>query len=380
MDLVHERAVGLDISKGDAKVAIRAPGKRAGTFSTEVTTWGSTTNQILALRDMRLAAKVTTVVMQATSDYWKPFYYLMEGALPVMMVNAKSARNIPGRKADVSDAACLAQLGAHGLLRACFVPPEPIRKLRDMTRARTIAVQDRTREAQWLEKFLESTGIKLSDSVSNLMGASSRAMLSALIGGERDPQKLADLAKGVMRKRISELVEALMGRFQDHRAFIRAMDLARTDSLTQWVNKLTTRIDEAMEPFQTAREFLATIPGVSIVVADVIIAETGADMARFETPGRLASWAGLQRIRRPGQVHQDPPREPLPQRCAGHRRTVHCTPPQEQLPRGPLQETHRAPRQNESHRPPPSPRLQHHPEQPGGSLTHLTFVLGGVDQ
>ena len=196
MDLVHERAAGLDISKGDAKVAIRAPGKRAGTFHTEVTTWGSTTNQILALRDMLLAAKVTTVVMEATSDYWKPFYYLLEDVLPVMLVNAKAARNIPGRKTDVSDAAWLAQLGAHGLLRPCFVPPPPIRILRDLTRARTIATQDRTREVQRLEKFLESTGIKLSDYVSDLMGVSSRAMLEALINGERDPQVLANLAKG----------------------------------------------------------------------------------------------------------------------------------------------------------------------------------------
>jgi len=160
VDLVHERAAGIDISKGDAKVAIRSPGKRAGTFSTEVTTWGSTTNQILALRDMLVAAKVTTVVMEATSDYWKPFYYLMEDLLPVMLVNAKAARNIPGRKTDVSDASWLAQLGAHGLLRPCFVPPQPIRVLRDLTRARTIATQDRTREVQRLEKFLESTGLK----------------------------------------------------------------------------------------------------------------------------------------------------------------------------------------------------------------------------
>lgn len=293
MDLVHERAAGIDISKGDAKVAIRVPGKRAGTFSTTVKTWGSTTNQILALRDMLVEARVTTVIMESTSDYWKPFYYLFEDVLPVVLVNAKGARNIPGRKTDVSDAAWLAQLGAHGLLRASFVPPEPIRKLRDLTRARTIAVQDRTREGQRLEKFMESTGIKLSDSVSDLMGASSRDMLAALINGERDPQKLADLARGVMRKRIPELVEALTGRFGEHHGFICAMHLDRIDSLTDWVDKLTARIDEAMEPFRIAREFLATIPGVSTLVADVIIAETGADMSHFETPGRLATWAGV---------------------------------------------------------------------------------------
>lgn len=293
MDLVHERAAGLDISKGDAKVAIRAPGKRAGTFHTEVTTWGSTTNQILALREMLVAAKVTTVVMEATSDYWKPFYYLLEDALPVMLVNARTARNIPGRKTDVSDSAWLAQLGAHGLLRPCFVPPKPIRILRDLTRARTIATQDRTREVQRLEKFLESTDIKLSDYVSNLMGMSSRAMLTALINGERDPQVLANLAIGRMRPRIPELIEALTGRFEDHHAFICTMHLDRVDSITNWVDALTVRIDEAMEPYRVAREFLGTIPGVSVLVADVIIAETGADMSSFETPGRLASWAGV---------------------------------------------------------------------------------------
>ena len=293
MELIHERAAGIDISKRDAKVAIRTPGKRSGTFTTDVTTWGATTNQILALRDMLLAERVTTVVMEATSDYWKPFYYLFEDALPVMLVNAKAARNIPGRKTDVSDAVWLAQLGAHGLLRPCFVPPEPIRELRDLTRARTIATQDRTRETQRLEKFLESTGIKLSASVSDLLGVSARAMLDALIDGERDPAVLADLAKGTMRRRIPELVEALTGRFKEHHAFICRMHLDRIDSITTWINRLTGKIEEAMAPFQVAREFLTTIPGVSTLVADVIIAETGADMSRFETPGRLASWSGL---------------------------------------------------------------------------------------
>ncbi len=139
MDVVHERAAGIDISKRDAKVAIRVPGERAGTFTTSVTTWGATMSQVLELIDFLTAEQVTTVVMEATSDYWKPFYDLMEDALPVMLVNAKQARNIPGRKTDVSDAAWLAQLAAHGLLRASLVPPEPVRQLRDLTRARTLA-------------------------------------------------------------------------------------------------------------------------------------------------------------------------------------------------------------------------------------------------
>ena len=164
MDIVHERSVGMDISKRDAKVCIRVPGKRRGQFTSTVTTWGSTTNQILELRKFLEEQNVTVVVMEATSDYWKPFYYLLEESLPVMLVNARHARNLPGRKTDVSDAAWLAQLGAHGLLRASFVPPGPVRELRDLTRARAVTVQDRTRELHRLEKFLESTGIKLSGS------------------------------------------------------------------------------------------------------------------------------------------------------------------------------------------------------------------------
>jgi transposase len=293
MDIVHDRAVGMDISKRDAKVCLRVPGARAGTYTSTVTTWGATTRQILELRDFLEHEHVTTVVMEATSDYWKPFFYLLEETLPVMLVNAKAARNIPGRKTDVSDAAWLAQLAAHGLLRASFVPPEPIRELRDLTRARSIATRDRTREIQRLEKFLEGSGIKLSSVVTDLTGVSSRAMLEALINGERNPEILAGLAKGTLRSKIPELVDALTGRFKAHHAFMARLHLDQIDAQSRIIDALTARIEEAMTPFRAAREFLATIPGVSFKVADVIIAETGADMARFETPGRLASWTGV---------------------------------------------------------------------------------------
>ncbi|HSU47009.1 MAG TPA: IS110 family transposase [Arthrobacter sp.] len=293
MDIVHDRAVGMDISKRDAKVCLRVPGQRAGTFSSTVTTWGATTQQILALRDFLEQEHVTTVVMEATSDYWKPFFYLMEETLPVMLVNAKSARNIPGRKTDVSDAAWLAQLAAHGLLRASFIPPEPVRELRDLTRARAIATRDRSREIQRLEKFLEGSGIKLSSVVSDLTGVSSRAMLEALVRGERDPQVLAGLAKGTLKSKVPELVDALTGRFREHHAFMVRLHLDQIDAQTRILDELTERIEAAMAPFRTIREFLATIPGVSLRTAEVIVAETGADMSVFETPGRLASWAGV---------------------------------------------------------------------------------------
>ena len=187
----------------------------------------------------------------------------------------------------------LAQLGAFGLLRASFVPPEPVRDLRDLTRGRSIAIRDRTREIQRLEKFLEGSGIKLSAVVSDLTGISSRAMLDALIAGERSPDVLASLAKGSLRRKIPELVEALNGRFKDHHAFMARIHLEQIDARTTVINQLTARIEELMAPFRVARQFLATIPGVSTTVAEIIIAETGADMSVFETPGRLVSWAGV---------------------------------------------------------------------------------------
>ncbi len=196
MEVVHPRCAGIDISKRDAKVCVRVAG--AGRRRTEetVSTWGSTTNQVLALREHLIAERVTLAVMEATSDYWKPFYYLLEDAgFEVMLVNARHVKNLPGRKTDVSDAAWLAQLGAHGLVRGSFVPPEPIRQLRDLTRTRTAITRERGREIQRLEKLLEDAGIKLSSVASDITGVSGRAMLEALIDGQRDPAVLADLAK-----------------------------------------------------------------------------------------------------------------------------------------------------------------------------------------
>ena len=293
MDIVHDYAAGIDISKRDAKVCVRAPGKRPGQYESTTTTWHATTNSILELREYLQRHHVTTVVMEATSDYWKPFYYLLEETLPMMLVNARMARNIPGKKTDVSDAAWLAQLAAHGLLRPSFVPPEPIRELRDLTRARAIVVRDRTRSIHRLEKFLESSGIKLSSVVSDLMGKSSRAMLDALVAGERDPEVLADLALGRLKEKRPMLVEALLGRFNEHHAFMTQSHLDQIDAYTTRIQVMTDRIDAAMAPFRHLRDALETIPGVSTLVADVIIAETGGDMSIFPTAEHLASWAGL---------------------------------------------------------------------------------------
>ncbi|WP_328870272.1 IS110 family transposase [Streptomyces sp. NBC_00287] len=294
MDVLHERCAGVDISKKDAKACVRSPStKRRGSFTNETTTWGSTTNAVLALRDHLLAAEVTLVVIEATSDYWKPFYYLLAEDLNVILVNARQVKNLPGRKTDVSDAAWLAQLGAHGLVRPSFVPPAPVRELRDLTRARTQMTRERGQIVQRLEKLLEDTGIKLAAVASDIMGVSGRAMLEALIAGERDPQTLADLAKRKLRNKIPELTEALTGRFLHHHAFLTRLHLDHYDQLTDAIGQLDTRIEEAMAPFRPALDLLDTIPGINQAVAEVIIAETGGDMARFTTAKHLASWAGV---------------------------------------------------------------------------------------
>ena len=293
MDLLHPRCAGLDVSKRDAKVCVRvASGTRAAARST-VTTWGSVTNQVLALREHLIAEQVTLVVMEATGDYWKPFYYLLEDApFEVELVNARHVKNIPGRKTDVSDAAWLAQLGAHGLVRGSFVPPEPIRQLRDLTRTPTMMVRERGKEIQRLEKLLEDAGIKLSSVASDISGVSGRLMLDALIAGQRDPGELADLAKRRMRSKIPALTEALTGRFTEHHAFLARVHLDLIDQRSHAIADLTTRIEVVIEPFRGARDLIVSIPGISVLVADVIIAETGADMSRFPSAGHLASWAG----------------------------------------------------------------------------------------
>lgn len=294
MEVIHQRCAGLDISKKDTKVCVRVAGAGRRKTTETVTTWGSMTNQILALREHLIDQQVTCVVMEATGSYWKPFYYLLEDlpGVEVMLVNAHDAKNLPGRKTDVSDATWLAQLAAHGLLRASFVPPEPVRHLRDLTRTRTAITRERSREVQRLEKLLEDAGIKLSSVATDIMGVSGRAMLQELIEGQRDPIMLADLAKRRLRNKTPELVEALTGRFVEHHAFLARMHLNLIDQHSAAIAELTERIEVMIEPFRGFHQLICSIPGISTLVADVITAETGADMTRFPTAGHLASWSG----------------------------------------------------------------------------------------
>lgn len=300
MEELHPRCAGIDIGKKAATVCVRVPGpnpqsRRAkDRVSETVTTWSSMTRQVLALREHLLEQQVTCAVMEATSDYWKPFYYLLEDAgFEMMLVNARHVKNVPGRKSDVNDATWLAQLGAHGLVRSSLVPPPAIRELRDLTRTRTLIGRDQTREFQRLEKLLESAGIKLSAVASDLSGVSCRAMLLALADGQRNPYILADLAHFTMKKKRPALVEALIGRFTEHHAFLVKQHFAMIDQQEQFMAELTDRIEVVIEPFRSFRDLICSIPGISTKVADVITAETGADMTPFPTSKHLASWAGV---------------------------------------------------------------------------------------
>lgn len=295
MEVVHPRCAGVDISKSDAKVCVRVQGAGSRRTSQTVTTWGAMTRQILELRDRLVEQQVSAVVMEATGDYWKPFYYLFEGAeFEVILANPTQVRAIPGRKSDVSDAAWLADLGAHGLVRSSFVPPVEIRQLRDLTRARTALVRERSREWQRLEKLLEDAGIKLSLVASRITLVSVRRMLDALVAGERDPRVLADLALGVFRKKIDLLNEALFGRFNDHHAFMVELHLSVIDPLDESIRRLEERIEQVVEPFRGFLDLIVTIPGIDETIARAVLAELGPrPHETFPSPLHLASWAGV---------------------------------------------------------------------------------------
>ena len=291
MDVIYERCAGIDISKVDVKVCIRLPAGRRR--RSQVRTFSTLTKDLLGMRDWLLAEGVTVVGMEATGVYWKPVFYLLEHDLECWLLNARHMKAVPGRKTDVADAEWIAKLIEHGLVRPSFVPPEPIRQLRDLTRYRTEVVHERTREVQRLDKLLEDAGIKLSSVVSDILGKSSRRMLEALIAGERDPHVLAEMALASMRGKIDTLVEALTGNFGAHHAFLAQAMLDRIDAATQMDIRLTARIDQQVAPFRRQIELLITVPGMQRRAAEAVLAEIGADITRFPTAGDLASWAGV---------------------------------------------------------------------------------------
>ena len=292
MEVLYERVAGLDVGKASVTVCIRTPAPRRSRRS-ETRTFKTTTGSLRVMRDWLLEQGVTIAAMESTSTYWKPPFYCLEEAMEVWLLNAAHMKAVPGRKTDVRDAEWIAQLLEHGLLAPSFVPPPPIRRLRMLTRYRVQLMGDRTRESVRLEMMLEDASIKLSTVASSLTTVSARAMLAAMIDGERDARVLAEMAKGRMRSKIPDLAQALEGHFDDHHARLARAILGRLDAVERSLAELDEAIVAACEPWAHQIELLTTIPGVGERVAQVIVAETGADMSRFPTAAHLASWAGL---------------------------------------------------------------------------------------
>ena len=291
METIVKRAAGLDVHKAQVTACVRVPGQ-GRERAQEVAEFQTTVRGLLALRDWLKAHRVSQVAMEATGVYWKPVWAILEDEFDCLLVNARHVKQVPGRKTDVSDAIWLCQLLEAGLLRRSFVPPKPIRALRNLTRYRKAQIGERQREANRLHKLLEDTGIKLDCVASDLLGKSGRAMLDALVAGTTDPQVLAELAKGRLRAKIPALREALVGRFDRQHALIVSAILAHLDFLDEQIQLLSDEIEEQLAPFAAAVELLCTIPGVQRRTAEVIVAEIGVDMSRFPSERHLASWAG----------------------------------------------------------------------------------------
>ncbi|MGH3438650.1 MAG: IS110 family transposase, partial [Sciscionella sp.] len=265
----------------------------AGTWSLETERFGTTSAEVRRLLGWLRERRVEVVVLEATSDYWRAVYYTLQPHLNLMLVNPAHLKGIRGRKSDPSDAAFLARAGASGMVMASFVPDRQIRELRDLTRRRTELVVSRGQEAQRLEKELEDTGMKLTSVLSDITGVTGRAILDALIAGERDPRQLADLAVGKARTKIPALIEALDGDFTAHHAYMCRHYLDQLDHVAHVIDGLNQRIDTAIAGYAQDLDHLDTIPGIGRAAAQIVIAETGGDMAPFATAGHLASWIGV---------------------------------------------------------------------------------------
>ena len=290
---IIERVAALDIGKAEVVCCVRVPGEGGRRRRQEVTSYSTMTRSLQVLADRLLELGVTRVVMEATSDYWKPPFYLLEACgLEPWLVNAKDVKHLPGRpKSDKLDAVWLCKVAERQMVRPSFVPPPPIRRLRDLTRYRVDLVKERTAEKQRVEKLLEDAQIKLSVVASDIFGVSGRQMMAALVTGERDPRVLAQMARGAMRGKIARLEEAFTGRFDEHHAFLLAKMLARVDRIDDDIAEIDIKIEEQISPFADAVARLIEIPGVGLTAARTLIAEIGTDMSRFPTAGHLASWA-----------------------------------------------------------------------------------------
>ena len=292
MQILVERGCGLDVHQATVVACLLVVGKD-GRVQKQMRTFGTTTRELVSLREWLLGNGCTHLAMESTGVYWKPVYTILEGALEIVVANAQHVKKVPGRKTDVKDAEWLADLLCHGLLRSSFVPPKPIRELRDLTRYRRKLVQSQAAERNRLLKLLESANIKLASVASDVFGVSGRLMLRALIEGKASPQEMAELAKKQLRKKIPELELALEGRVEEHHRFLLKLQLDRLESVQKDLEVLEQRMQQRLEPYTAQLALLDEIPGVDWTLAAVIIAELGVDMSVFDNVSQLASWAGV---------------------------------------------------------------------------------------
>ena len=292
MEVLYPHCAGLDVHKDTVVACVRHMVN--GTVRREVRTFKTTTTELLALSDWLVAEKCTHVAMEATGVYWKPVWHILsDGDFSLVLANAAHVKNVPGRKTDVNDATWLADLLTHGLIRGSFVPDQQTQEMRDLLRTRKQLTRERSRHVQRLQKTLEDANIKLDSEISDIMGLSGRKMIEALIAGERDPARLAQLAHRRIKAPPEVLREALRGRVTRHHCFLLRLHLQQIDAIDKVIADIDREVFVHVEPFRTTVLLLTTIPGIDDLSACVILAEIGRDMRRFPTAGHLISWAGL---------------------------------------------------------------------------------------
>ena len=290
MQVIHRRCAGLDVHKQTVVACVRIARDREA--AQHVQTFATTTG-LLALAVWLASHDVAVVGMEATGVHWKPVWHVLEGHFELVLANAAHVKNVPGRKTDVSDAMWLADLLAHGLIRASFVPPQAVQELRTLTRTRKQFVRERSSHVQRIEKVLEDANLKISVLLSDIVGKSGRAVLDAIIAGHDDPAYLASCISVRVKARRAELIEALRGCITPHHRFMLKLHLSHIDALNTAITNIEKEVGLGLEPFRESAEHLTTMPGLSAVSASVLIAEIGVEMSRFKTAGHLISWAGL---------------------------------------------------------------------------------------
>jgi transposase len=292
MQVLYPKCAGLDIHR-DTVVACARTMVEGATPTYEVRTFGTTTKELMALSEWLSQHEVTHIAMEATGVYWRPVWHVLDGSFELVLANAMHIKNVPGRKTDVNDATWIADLLAHGLIRASFVPPTPVQELRALTRTRKQLVRERASHVQRIDKILQDANLKLGSVITDIMGQSGRAILDAIVAGETDPEKLINNVNKRVKAPRAEIIEALRGKVSTNHRFLLKLHLGQADALAAAIDQVDREVGERLEPFRVGAQKLIQIPGISEVAAAAIVSEIGVNMSRFPTVGHLISWAGL---------------------------------------------------------------------------------------